>query len=462
MTTTCPPARLRLRLRTAATWIAVAVLALATLVGVGVTAARADGRICETFALSAVAGGRYNVQNNNYGEAGQQCVTATSGGFDVEVAEGSIPPGGAPKSYPSILAGCHWGRCTTGSALPVRADQVGGARTAVVITRAPGSWNAAYDIWFNSTPATEVANDATEMMIWIDANDAPDPIGEVVGQVELDGASWQVWQGRAGTNVISFVRTEGTSSVDLALAPFVEQAIERGATRAGDYLTSVQFGFEPWSGGAGLAARDFSFTTGERGERQVRPPVVPAPRGQGGHEPPAAGEAAPGPGQDATSEEDRRERVEPVDGQGGQVGQDGQQLSGDRAEQGGQGAAVTSATGRCMDVRAAAVADASPVQLYDCNSTSAQRWSVDGAMLVNPPSGRCLDVARAATTPGSRVQIWTCMPGAPGQQWARGPEQSVVNPASGLCLDATRARDENWFPLVLAACEPGAPTQRWG
>ena len=232
--TTSPPARPRPRLRTAATWIAVAVLALATLVGVGVTAARAEGRICETFALSAVAGGRYNVQNNNYGEAGQQCVTATSGGFDVEVADGTIAPGGAPKSYPSILAGCHWGRCTTGSALPVRADQVGGARTAVAITRAPGSWNAAYDIWFNSTPTTDVANDATEMMIWIDANDAPDPIGAVVGQVELDGASWQVWQGRSDTEVISFVRTQSASSVDLELEPFVEEAIERGATRAGD------------------------------------------------------------------------------------------------------------------------------------------------------------------------------------------------------------------------------------
>ena len=457
MTTTCPPARCPLR--RAVTWIAVAALACATVVGVGVTGATADDRLCETFALSAVAGGRYNVQNNNYGNHGRQCVTATSGGFDVEVAEGTIPPGGAPKSYPSILAGCHWGRCTTGSALPVRADQVGGARTAVVITRAPGSWNAAYDIWFNSTPTTDVANDATEMMIWIDANDAPDPIGEVVGQVELDGASWQVWQGRAGTNVISFVRTEGTSSVDLALAPFVEEAIERGATRANDWLTSVQFGFELWSGGAGLAARDFSFTTAGSGERQARPPVEPAPRGQGEHEPPAAGDDAPGPGQDATSDKDRRERVGPVDEQ---AGQDGQQPSSDRAEQGGQGGAVTSATGRCMDVKAAAVADASLVQLYDCNSTSAQRWSVDSAMLVNPPSGKCLDVARAATTPGSRVQIWTCVPGAPGQQWARGPEQSVVNPASGLCLDAAGAREENWAPVVLAACKPGAPTQRWG
>lgn len=455
MTTTCPPARYPLRRAT--TWIAVVALACATVVGVGVSGARADDRLCETFALSAVDGGRYNVQNNNYGNHGRQCVTATSAGFDVDVADGSIPPGGAPKSYPSILAGCHWGRCTTGSALPIRASAIGAARTSVAITAAPGSWNAAYDIWFNSTPTTDVASDATEMMIWIDANDAPDPIGKVVGQVDLDGASWQVWQGKAATNVISFVREQGATSVDLALEPFVTHAIERGATKEGDYLTSVQFGFEPWSDGAGLAARGFSFTTTE--QRQASATGDPQAKSQ--QDAPAPAKQAPAPGSGAGSSDAEQP---PTDSEGTDAGERDQHPSpggAGRGDHDGPGSAVTSGSGRCMDVAAAATADATIVQLYDCNTTSAQQWVATGSTLVNPASGKCLDVARAATAVGSRVQIWTCMAGASGQRWARGQGQSVTNPASRLCLATTGASTVNRSALVLATCDPTSPTQRW-
>ena len=147
-------------------------------------------------------GVRYLVQNNRWGTEATQCVSARDGGFSLERADGSVVAAGPPKSYPSVVAGCHWGRCSTTPGLPVRADRVGAARTTVSIDRAPGRWNAAYDVWFDSRPDPDGQNDTAELMIWIDRGGDPAPVGSPRGQL----------------------------------------------------------GFEPWVGGAGLTARDFSLT----------------------------------------------------------------------------------------------------------------------------------------------------------------------------------------------------------
>lgn len=101
-------------------------------------------------------------------------------------------------------------------------------------------------------------NEGTELMIWVNGNEAPDPIGKVVAAVDIAGATWRVWQGNIGWDVISFIREQPATAVDLPLKPFVDQAIERGATEPGDWMTSVQVGFEPWKGGQGLAMENFT------------------------------------------------------------------------------------------------------------------------------------------------------------------------------------------------------------
>ena len=67
------------------------------------------------------------------------------------------------------------------------------------------------------------------------------------------------------------------------------------------------------------------------------------------------------------------------------------------------------AFGKCLDVRGAGVANATPVQLFDCNSTAAQQWVTrpDGTIL-NPQSGRCLDDAGGFLRAGDRLQIYDC------------------------------------------------------
>jgi ricin-type beta-trefoil lectin protein len=75
------------------------------------------------------------------------------------------------------------------------------------------------------------------------------------------------------------------------------------------------------------------------------------------------------------------------------------------------------ALGKCMDINGGGTADGTTVDLYDCNNTAAQVFipQSDGA-LYNPQSGKCLDDTGWSTTPGTQLQIWDCTGGA-NQQW---------------------------------------------
>src|SRR6185295_6290723 len=63
---------------------------------------------------------------------------------------------------------------------------------------------------------------------------------------------------------------------------------------------------------------------------------------------------------------------------------------------------ITGLGGKCVDVAGAATANGTAIQLYDCNGTAAQRWTVgndDGSIRA---LGKCLDVTAASTVSGAR------------------------------------------------------------
>jgi hypothetical protein len=88
------------------------------------------------------------------------------------------------------------------------------------------------------------------------------------------------------------------------------------------------------------------------------------------------------------------------------------------------------ALGKCMDITAAGTANGTQVQLYDCNGTAAQKWTYTGGQLVNPNSGRCLDATGPSSANGTRLQIWDCTGGA-NQKWTL-PTGTTPPPASGV------------------------------
>ena len=104
------------------------------------------------------------------------------------------------------------------------------------------------------------------------------------------------------------------------------------------------------------------------------------------------------------------------------------------ASPGGTGP-VTGYQGLCLDVRSANSADGTPVQVYTCNGTNAQQWTVESNGTLQA-LGKCLDVAGGGTANGTKVQLYTCN-GTGAQVWNPQSNGALVNPQSGSCLDDT-------------------------
>jgi hypothetical protein len=241
-------------------------------------AAQADTTICEKYGSTTIQGGRYVVMNNVWGTDQPQCINVTSTGFSISQANHNVPTNGAPASYPAVYYGCHYANCSSGSILPLRVSdsRFAGIQTSVSMSfPGSGQWDAAYDIWFDPTARTDGQNTGAEIMVWVNHAGAPQPVGSRVGTANIAGGTWDVWEGNIGWNVISYVRNPGTSSVSFAPSAFFNDAVSRGYAQTSWYLTSIQAGFEPWTGGQGLAVNTFSITT--NGQPPVSTPPVSTP-----------------------------------------------------------------------------------------------------------------------------------------------------------------------------------------
>ncbi|MET8169503.1 family 16 glycosylhydrolase [Streptomyces sp. NPDC005329] len=132
-------------------------------------------------------------------------------------------------------------------------------------------------------------------------------------------------------------------------------------------------------------------------------------------------------------------------------------VSTDTAQPGGAGP-ITGIGGKCVDVAGAASANGTAVQLYDCNGTAAQQWSV-GADGTIRALGKCLDVASGGTADGTVVQLWDCN-GSAAQQWAVPAARDIVNPQANKCLDAAGGSSANGTRLQIWTCT-GVSQQKW-
>jgi lysophospholipase L1-like esterase len=116
--------------------------------------------------------------------------------------------------------------------------------------------------------------------------------------------------------------------------------------------------------------------------------------------------------------------------------------------------------GKCVDVAGAATASGTPVQLYTCNGTDAQKWTlVPGAGGAIRALGGCLDVSNSGTANATKVQLWSCN-GTVAQRWVAGANGSLVNPNSGRCLDDPNSSTADRTQLQIWDCN-GTAAQRW-
>jgi hypothetical protein len=352
----------------------VATLAAMAALSLTATAAHAATTLCNSQTAS-VAGGSYIVENNEWNSSASECIT-TDGNADFTVANSSISlSGGAPGGYPAIYKGCHWGDCTSNSGLPIEVGSLTpGKVTTSWTTSQPGggAYDVAYDIWYNQSPTTSGQPNAEEMMIWLNHTGGVEPAGSVVAtNVSLGGHTYDIWEDQMSS-------WKDVSYVMTSGTTSVSN-LDIGTLAA----NSVSRGY--MSDSDYLIDLEAGFELWQGGVGLATNSYSVNVNAGGG------GTTATGP--------------------------------------------ITGYEGLCLDDRSASTAEYNPIQVYTCNGTGAQQWTVEPNNTLEV-LGMCLDVDAAGTANGTLVDLYTCN-GTAAQVWEPQPNGALVNPNSGKCLDDT-------------------------
>ncbi|HEV2322360.1 MAG TPA: hypothetical protein VGS10_00285 [Terracidiphilus sp.] len=222
---------------------------------------------CARMGVNQLQNGRYNFQMNEHHSSLKECASIDDLGFTITTANFNNATNGAPAAYTSIYRGCHWGACTASSPFPIQESKLASA-TAGVKLKQPSGYNddASYDIWFNQAPKTSGQPNGAEVMIWLNHQGKIQPFGSRVATAEIDGAQYEVWTGNQSSwNIVSYVASQPVNEAkNLDLLPFFADAVSRGSLQPSWWLIDVEFGFEIWTGGKGLAMSDFSANAAAR------------------------------------------------------------------------------------------------------------------------------------------------------------------------------------------------------
>jgi xyloglucan-specific endo-beta-1,4-glucanase len=110
-------------------------------------------------------------------------------------------------------------------------------------------WEAAYDIWLNSSAGSD---SGYEIMIWTDTHGVS-PGGSVISTPTIDGVQYKFYQGAGGNGPASwFVRVGNTTSAVTNLSEFIAYVASLGGNYGGGsnpVVDTIEFGWEVWGTG---------------------------------------------------------------------------------------------------------------------------------------------------------------------------------------------------------------------
>jgi hypothetical protein len=108
---------------------------------------------------------------------------------------------------------------------------------------------------------------------------------------------------------------------------------------------------------------------------------------------------------------------------------------------------------KCLDVRGAVFANGTPVQIYDCNNTPAQRWVLsEGSTKVRLAGTEyCLDSGTRAAD-GIQLKIWHCYDNIPAQQWYYADDNRLELDNQDFCMDLDNGITTNGHKVQTWTC----------
>jgi lysozyme len=118
---------------------------------------------------------------------------------------------------------------------------------------------------------------------------------------------------------------------------------------------------------------------------------------------------------------------------------------------------ITGYAGKCVDDWRSATANGNKVDLYSCNGTAAQQWTLTASGQLQI-FGKCLDDTGWGGQ-GTRVELYTCNGGG-NQQWTHLANGEYVLASNGLCLNDPGNATANGTQLIVWACA-NTSNERW-
>ncbi|MGY0460322.1 ricin-type beta-trefoil lectin domain protein [Kitasatospora sp. cg17-2] len=118
---------------------------------------------------------------------------------------------------------------------------------------------------------------------------------------------------------------------------------------------------------------------------------------------------------------------------------------------------TTTGTPVCLDSTGASNANGTPVELWGCNDSDGEKWTVgtDGTLRV---LGACARPVDAQAGRGAQVELWAC-DGSDSQRWSISADGGIVH-SSGFCLDVPQYDSTPGIRVSFWYCNQGA-NQKW-
>ncbi|KAL1762545.1 ricin B lectin domain-containing protein [Schizophyllum commune] len=119
-------------------------------------------------------------------------------------------------------------------------------------------------------------------------------------------------------------------------------------------------------------------------------------------------------------------------------------------------------TGKCLDVQGNVQANGTPVDIYDCNGSSGQKWVLSRGSTAVKLAGTnfCLDAGESFAN-GAGMKIWQCYSGLAQQSWYYTDDNRLAVESKGQCLDLTGGILDNGKLMQTWTCTDGNTNQIW-